>query len=572
MLTAVFSLATTAFVGWLEASGSLPEAVISKSVLAYWCGQAVSVLSATGVVWAALDRVRIAVADVQKSDSRHRLIAESVDDFIWSVNTDFVFTYVSPAVERILGFSPAEVLGEHVDRFRFEPGSLDVGLLVESAVAEGRETLRYEARPLRKDGTPIWCEFNTRIQFDENGRLEGVTGVTRDISERKLAEEKRQELEIQLRQSQKMEAVGQLAGGIAHDFNNYLTVILGNVEMLMRQADTENGPRLAEIGRAARRSAELTQQLLAVSRKQVLLPIVLDLNAVIRDSSRLLRRVLGEDVSIEMNCAEDLGHIQVDPGQLEQVILNLAVNARAAMPEGGELAIETADVFLDSESAERRGEVRPGRYVMLVVSDNGSGMDEETRLQIFEPFFTTKAAGSGLGLSTVQGIVAQSGGAIDVSSAPGEGTTLRIYLPRVDRVIDSPEENLDTAWESEARGSETVLVVEDQPMVRRLVRGMLEAHGFRALTVGDRDEAIAAVESHPGSIDLLLTDIILPGTNGLKLARELEDRFGLRALYMSGFKGSADVDHEIPDPDRQLLRKPFTSKQLLMKVRGALDS
>lgn len=572
LVMTAMSLIATGFVAWLEMSGQLPASLIAREPLTYWWAQAVTFLSVSGLIWIALHRTRRAIGAAQRNQRLHRLVADSADDFIWSLDASNTFTYASPAVERILGFTPKEMLGTQAAQEQLVPGSPEISELIREAIAEGQDVLRYEAQQLRKDGTAVWCEFSLRLLFDDEGTLAGLTGVTRDISERKRVEVRQQDLEQQFRQSQKMEAIGQLAGGIAHDFNNYLTVILGNAELLALETEVEKGSPLLEIEDAAARSAELTRQLLAFSRKQVLQPVILDLNRVIRDADRLLRRVLGEDISIETICAGGLGHVEVDPNQLEQVILNLAVNARAAMPDGGKLTIETGNVFLDSEYAERRVDVSPGRYVMLAVSDGGVGMDEETRQRIFEPFFTTKGSGTGLGLSTVHGIVTQSGGTIGVYSEPGEGTTFRIYLPRVDAAAGVLAENVDVGLAEEERGSETVLVVEDQEMVRRMVQRMLEARGYQVVLAGDRDEAIAAGEAVQGRIDLLLTDIILPGTNGVKLAKEFADRFDAKVLYMSGFTENGIVHRGILDPDRLLLQKPFTAKQLARKVREALES
>jgi PAS domain S-box-containing protein len=572
IVTTAITVATTGFVSWVASQESLPESIIARDPVTYWFAQVIIFVAVTGVVWVALRRIRQAVDEAQQSERDHRLVADSVDDFIWSLNADNEFIYASPAVEEILGFSQKEILGRQASQAQLVPGSVDVAQLIEEAIKEGRHTLRYEAQQLRKDGSPVWCEFSTRLEVDEDGQFLGSNGVTREISKRKRAEARQHELEDQLRQSQKMEAVGQLAGGIAHDFNNYLTVILGNAEMLALESDGEKRSLVSEILDAARRSADLTHQLLAFSRKQVLEPRVLDLNRAIRDGRRLLHRVLGEDIAIETISDQNLGHVEVDPNQLEQIILNLAVNARAAMPDGGRLTIEMSDVYLDSEFAERRLDVKAGQYVMLAVSDNGIGMDELTRKRIFEPFFTTKEVGNGLGLSTVHGIVTQSGGTIDVSSKSGQGTTFRIYLPRVDPAIGSPSKSSDLSLASEDLGSETVLVVEDQEMVRRLIRRMLEIRGFRVLTAADRDEAIAIVEDLDEDIDLLLTDIVLPGTNGVKLAKELEDRIGVRVLYMSGFTQGGIVHRGVVDSRQLLLQKPFTTDQLVAKIRQALAS
>src|SRR5437867_2941313 len=354
----------------------------------------------------------------------------------------------------------------------------------------------------------------------------------------------RRQLEEQLRQAQKMEAVGQLAGGIAHDFNNLLTAILGCTQLLLHATPPEDQRRedVEEIKNAGLRAAELTRQLLAFSRRQVLAPKVLDVNAIVANMDKMLRRLLGEDVALVTHLAADLGPVSADPGQLEQVLLNLAVNARDAMPQGGRLTIETANILLTEEYAERHHRLPPGPYVLLAVSDTGVGMDEITQKHLFEPFFTTKEVGkgTGLGLATVYGIVKQSGGYIWVYSEPGRGTTLKVYLPRV----PGAAEPLPVAVESPElrRGTETVLLVEDAAPVRSLARKGLESYGYQVREAADGPAALELCARHPRGIDILVTDVVMPGMSGRELAERLAPaRSGMRVLYTSGYTDDAMV-------------------------------
>lgn len=381
----------------------------------------------------------------------------------------------------------------------------------------------------------------------------------------------------ELRQAQKMEAIGRLAGGIAHDFNNQLTVILSYAELALDRMRTGNPGfnELTEITGAARRSAALTQQLLAFSRKQVMEVRPVDLNAVARELETMLRRILGEDISLQMNLAPDLGATMADAGQLEQVLMNLLVNARDAMPKGGHLAIETANRELDPARLPGHPGLEPGPYVMLAVSDDGSGIDEATRLRIFEPFFTTKdhEKGTGLGLSTVYGIVRQSRGHIVVESELDRGTTFRIYLPQASAplVAQAPPDDPPEVAPNTQSDSRTILLVEDETPVRTLAAKVLETAGFRVLPAAASDEAIAIAQTHPGEIHLVLTDLILPGMSGTELARSLAAlRPGVKVLFMSGYADDHDVHHGILDPGARFIGKPFTSEALARKVRQML--
>ncbi|HEX5855033.1 MAG TPA: ATP-binding protein, partial [Thermoanaerobaculia bacterium] len=391
---------------------------------------------------------------------------------------------------------------------------------------------------------------------------------SRDVTERGALEE-------QLRQSQKMEAVGRLAGGIAHDFNNLLTVIGGYGELLLNavpRGDPNREP-LEEIVAAGERAASLTRQLLAFSRKQILMPELLDLNSIVAGMDKMLRRLIGEDVDFVTRLDTSAGRVRADPGQLEQVIMNLAVNARDAMPRGGKLTIETANADLDEVYARRHAPVATGPYVMLAVSDTGVGMDAETQARIFEPFFTTKekGKGTGLGLSTVFGIVNQSGGNVWVYSEPGKGTTFKIYLPRVEEA-PMPHETPSGLYSS-VQGTETILVVEDEVSIRTLARKVLESVGYRVVEAKSGPEALELVRRSGDPIHLLLTDLVMPEMAGTELAsRLLESRPELRILYMSGYSDDAVVRHGLLDHRHHFLPKPFTPQVLLRKVREVLEA
>jgi PAS domain S-box-containing protein len=409
--------------------------------------------------------------------------------------------------------------------------------------------------------------LNNVVGFVEDGQLVRVWGTQRDVTEQRHLEE-------QFRQAQKMEAVGQLAGGIAHDFNNLLTAILGNTQLLLRDippGDSKRGD-VEEIRKASERAASLTRQLLAYSRRQMLQPEVLDLNVVVAEMDKMLRRLIGEHIALVAVPAPDLGRVRADPNQIEQVIVNLAVNARDAMPDGGKLTVETANVDMDETFAQAHLGSVPGSYAMLAVTDTGTGMDAGVRAHLFEPFFTTKEVGkgTGLGLATVYGIVKQSGGYISVYSEPGKGTSFKIYLPRIATpasTAPSPQKG------GAARGSETVLVVEDEPAVLTLSRRALEAQGYVVLAASDAAAALRVVERHGGTIHLLLTDVVMPGLSGPELADRLAaQRPGIRVLYMSGYPGDAVVQHGTLPSGSAFLQKPFSPDGLARKVRDVLDA
>jgi PAS domain S-box-containing protein len=424
-----------------------------------------------------------------------------------------------------------------------------------------------EYRVTWPDGSVHWIASIGRIVYDSNGQPMKAAGIGMDLTGQK-------QLEEQFRQSQKMEAVGRLAGGIAHDFNNLLTAIIGYSEMLLeRVADqAEVAADIQEIKNAGERASRLTSQLLAFSRKQTIAPRIVDLNQVVGDLEKMLSRMIGEDIVLEITAAPSLGRTKADPSQVEQVLMNLAVNARDAMRRGGRLHVCTANVVLDESFARKHVGAAPGRYVSLTVTDTGTGIKPEVLPRVFEPFFTTKPVGkgTGLGLSTVYGIVTQHGGYVTVDSTPGTGTTLTTYWPQVDEPVASVSAGRSSV--RSLRGSETVLLVEDEGGVRELVRKILERYGYRVLPARDAAEAIAIEEGHQGVIHVLLTDIVMPGLNGPDLAQRLvRRRPTMPVIYMSGFANHAAVEFGSVSERTCFLQKPFPAERLVTAVRECLD-
>jgi PAS domain S-box-containing protein len=514
-----------------------------------------------------------AYSRIQQNERQYRLLAENVTDVIWTTDLELRFQFVSPSSKILSGRTPDEIqsmnLQEMLTPESFEAAMESVGDKI--ALEKGgpstsaRRPWTIDLEIVCADGGTVWTETTVTILRDESGNPVGLLGVTRDVEDRRR-------LEAQLSQAQKMEAIGRLAGGVAHDFNNMMHVVTGYSTRVLKTIPESDPHRehIAEIQKAGKRAATLTQQLLAFGRRQTLQPRLLDLNTIVSSMVRMLQSVLGEDVKIVTNLAPDAWHVKADPVRLEQVLMNLSVNARDAMPTGGTLTIETANVSL-GEYHGHDPAVPPGSYVMLAVSDTGSGMDEETRERLFEPFFTTKASGqgTGLGLATVYGTVEQSGGAIRVYTAPDLGTTFKIYLPR-GACGEKEDATAATAADSPG-GCETVLVVEDEDSVRQLTVLELEELGYRVLQAQNPDEARQRSREHSGPIDLLLTDVVLPGGSGPDVYERLApERPDMRVLFMSGHAEKRIVHHGVVDPGVAFIEKPFTSEQLATKVREVI--
>jgi len=501
----------------------------------------------------------------EKEEAIFRLAAlvESSADAIISVDLDGKVLSWNHAAESLYGYSTKEALGRSI-RFIVPPDRQVEMDVILTRVRKGEATATFETLQKHRDGRLIPVSAGISPILDPQGRLIAASAIVRDIS----AQHKLQE---QFRQAQKMEAVGRLAGGVAHDFNNLLTVICGYASLLLTQkGDIPHREELEEINRAGERAAGLTRQLLAFSRKQVLNPMVTCLNPLIKDLEKMLRRLIGEDIQLSTVLQADLGKVKVDLGQMEQVLMNLAVNARDAMPQGGHLIIETRNILVEKGSIGGNVDVVPGSYTVLSVSDTGIGMDKEVLSHLFEPFYTTKGIGkgTGLGLSTIYGIVRQSGGYITVYSEPGKGSCFKVYLPNTTAATQAhPSAAPSTGSKG---GTEKILVVEDNEMVRKLTCEILERKGYRVRAVGSAEEALEFF-SRDGMPDLLLTDMVLPGMDGLSLCRSAaQQKCGLKRLLMTGYTEEAMLRQGVSDCGLPLLHKPYSPTGLLAAVRGAL--
>jgi len=518
--------------------------------------------SVGGHIALAIERRRAEEA-LRKKEEMFRLLFSSNPLPTWVVDPETLrFLEVNNAAVRQYGYSLQEFRNMSVLDLRPEEDKATFLEYLREHDGEPRHHGNWRHR--KKDGKVIKVETIAH-ELNYDGKRVHLL-VAQDITERHL-------LEQQLRQSQKMEAVGRLAGGVAHDFNNLLMVIKGHTELLLNNLPSADQAKrkIEQIERAADRASSLTRQLLAFSRMQVLQPRVMNLNDVVEDMGKLLPRLIGEDIELVIRTAPDLGAIRADAGQMEQVIMNLAVNARDAMPGGGKLLIETSNTDLDSTYNDVHPIVRQGRYVLLAVSDNGIGMDAETQARIFEPFFTTKeqGKGTGLGLATVYGVVKQSGGFIWVYSELRRGTSFKIYLPRIDQPLDQPGTALTVS--DAPRGTETILLAEDEQDVREVAREFLESGGYTVLEAKDGTEAVGLVEKHQGDIDLLITDMVMPGITGQELALRLREiRPNLRMLYMSGYSDGAALNSALSDSSVRLLTKPFSRSALLRAVKELL--
>ncbi len=524
---------------------------------------------------------RRAEEKLRQSEERFLLLTGAISDVIWTMDLDQQLTYASPSVWRLLGYRPDELPGVDLgqllaaDSFPLARDTLLEELRFENEVETGLSRTRtLDLELVAKNGTPLWCEVKMTLLRDEKRRPTGILGVARDISSWKDAQEALVESEERLRRAQRLEAVGQLAGGIAHDFNNLLTVIIGNVELMARQLSPRDDLRgqIDEVSKAARRAASLTRQLLAFSRKQMMVPEVLTFNTIVCDMSNMLRRLVGESIELETELDPQLDWVKADPSQLELVLVNLAVNARDAMPDGGRLTIETANVRLDPSFSDGNYEVIEGPYSMLAVTDTGRGIPTNDQSRIFEPFFTTKEVGkgTGLGLSTVYGIVKQSGGYIWVDSEPSKGTRFRIYLPRIEKA--DTHERPAAELEGQSPGTENILLVEDEDGVRALACKILENSGYHVTTAENGAQALRILDGMQEPLHMLLTDVVMPGLSGAKLAEAaLAARPDLKVLFISGHSDDVLTHHGELDPETNFLEKPFTPDALANKVRQVLD-
>ncbi len=513
--------------------------------------------------------------EILEGDQTEEMLREREELFrnIFNYSNDAIFVIdptrdkildVNPRTCSMLGYSREELLSLPVSAIH--PNEMPEMRTFAQSVFERGRGWTNELTCLTKAGQILSAEISASLTHIAGRPC--IIALVRDITERRQLEER-------LRQAQKMEAVGQLAGGIAHDFNNLLQVIAGYSELLLARL-VPGDPLRAEIEmikKAGDRAASLTRQLLAFGRRQVLAPKVLDLNTVVSDMGQMLRGLIGEDIDLVTALRPGLGRVKADPGQIEQVILNLAANARDAMPGGGKLTIETGNVDLDEVCARQCPDARPGPYVALVISDTGCGMNAETRAHLFEPFFTTKrqGQGTGLGLATVYGIVTQSGGCVSVSSEPGRGSTFRVYLPRVEEAVEAGQP--DRCLVGLPQDTEVVLLVDDEEMVRSLVRAILQKDGYTVLEAASGAEALQVSERHEGPIHLMVTDVMMPQMNGRELAERLTPlRPSMKVLYMSGYTEDEVIRQGVLETDMAFLQKPFAPNDLVHKVHEMLDS
>ena len=513
-----------------------------------------------------IERHRSADA-LRTAEERMRFALESAKVGIWDMDYTTGMHRWSEILESQYGLQPG-TFGGTFEAFveRIHPDDRESVLQTVGKAMKSGADFSTQHRSIWPDGTVRWLSGAGRVLLGEHGEPVRAVGITQDVTERHTLEE-------QYQQAQKMEAVGRLAGGVAHDFNNLLTVILGYCELLLADLDPDD-PRhadMAEIQKAGARAAGLTRQLLAFSRKQIVEPTRLDLNVVMIDMRAMLGRLIREDVKVMLGLRPDLAPVTADRGQVEQIVMNLAVNAQDAMPKGGTLTLETANIELDEHYAQTNLGVKPGQYVVLTVTDTGTGITPQVRARLFEPFFTTKGVGqgTGLGLATVHGIVTRSGGSVSVHSEVGKGTSFNVYFPRADAAEMAAE--VPSLVARPHPGAETVLVVEDADGLRELIRRLLQRQGYTVLVAGNADEAFQLFEQNP-SIEVVLTDVVMPGASGPELtSRLVERRPGLKVIYMSGYTDETIAQHGVLKPGIAFLAKPFTSEALGRKIREVLD-
>ena len=503
------------------------------------------------------------------AEKQYRMLIETMNDGLFLMDENFLITFANKRFFEILGYPKDKIIGISMYHFLDVSNQRIFDEQIELHKKDGHTV--YELRFTRKDGQKIPVIVSPSAIIDADGQFKGSLGVITDISRIK-------QLEAQLAQAQKMEAIGTLAGGIAHDFNNILTTIIGNADLALMDIIKKESLRkgIEEIKKAGERAASLTRQLLAFSRKQIVQPEILDINELLTDIEKMLGRLIGENVELLTIPEPELWQIKIDSSQMEQVIMNLAINARDAMPQDGKLTIETANADLNENYFRKHGikGEKIGHYVMLAISDTGSGMDKETREHIFEPFFTTKEVGkgTGLGLSTIYGIVKQNNGFIRIYSSPGRGSTFKVYLPKVKGDATKPEEKEQTPVD-DLSGSETVLIVEDDYDLRKFAQEVLHCYGYRTLNAENGEDAMRVCKEHDDQIDLMITDVVMPKMGGREAAERLQPLYPqMKVIYMSGYTDNAIVRNGVLVPGLNFIQKPFTPEALARKVREALES
>jgi PAS domain S-box-containing protein len=520
--------------------------------------------------------------DQLEDAQRLQLLIDAVVDYaIYLVDTDGRVVSWNSGAQRLKGYQAQEIIGQDFRRF-FTPEDRTAGIPAQ-ALEIAAHAGKYEAEGwrVRKDGSRFWANAIVDPIRDEAGNLIGFAKVTRDITERRKTQEALDQARERQLQSQKLDAIAQLTGGVAHDFNNLLTVVIGNLQVAQRNLDSLTGGVETRLQRAinsamrgARRAAKLTQRLLAFSRQQPLDPKPLDVNKFIAAEVDFLQRSLGETIEVQAIGAAGLWPVEIDSHELGAALLNLAVNARDAMPDGGSLTIETSNAFLDEDYCRANPEALPGQYVLIAVTDSGMGMTKEAMDRAFEPFFSTKAAGqgTGLGLSQVYGFVKQSGGHLKIYSELGQGTTVKIYLPRLSKPLRQMEEEGKPSEKVQGHDSKTILVVEDDEDVRLYLVQALRELNYQVLGAYDAVSALGLIERSDIRIDLLLTDVVLPGPNGRELAKQAQDRRpGLKVLFMTGYSRNAIVHHGRLDPGVEMIQKPIAQEDLSVRIRAVLD-
>lgn len=511
-------------------------------------------------------------------EKRLLLLTDNMADVISQTDPGSNLAYISPSVKKIFGYEPKDLIGANALNYVHPDDVERISKVAFEARESGKESILINFRWRHVNGEYLWVESSTRLLYGDDGQSNGAIFGTRDISERVRAEEERENIEKQLFQSQKLESIGLLAGGVAHDLNNLLSPILGYTELLLVASDNKFDDsvkgKLEQIQKAGMGARDLVRQLLAFGRKQTLEFSAVNINEIINNYKQFLRRTIPEDIDIQIITSDKVTPILADAGQVEQVIMNLSMNASDAMIDGGKLTIETDIVHLDESYTTNHIGASPGMYIMMSVSDTGIGIDDKTIAQIFDPFYTTKGDdGNGLGLATVYGIVKQHQGNIYVYSEPGKGTTFKVYLPLGNDAVELAEVPGTDKNVVPGVGSETILLVEDSDQVREMTKSILEQYGYTIIALESGDEALSQVEKHNGAVDLLLTDVVLPGMNGREVFESLSKKYAkLKVLYMSGYTNNVIVHRGVLDKGINFIQKPFSVTSLCSKIRGILDN